>query len=118
MQVDVGYSYASVHGQETVRHILEAAWGASPHDHQVVVLGQLPDGFDVLAVTPTGSGKTESIIFLIKILRILAQDREHAHGREFKKNAVVLAVCPTKLLMEDMVSSYRCWCIERPEGYL
>jgi ATP-dependent helicase YprA (DUF1998 family) len=67
-----------------------------------------PNGwFDLLATSPTGSGKTGYFILLMVVVHEIAGNKTLAIGKErFPKNPVMIVVCPTKALEEDIVSYY------------
>ena len=77
-----------------------------PHDYQLEGVCQVLDGLDLLAVTPTGSGKTGFVYILLLVLQGLQQKPElRPPGvRKFPRDPIILVVCPTNALEEDMVS--------------
>jgi hypothetical protein len=63
------------------------------------------DGFDLLATTPCGLGKSGYLILLMLIVCEIAADETLAIGKEiFPLDPVMIVVCPTKALEEDIVS--------------
>ena len=77
-----------------------------PHDYQLDGVCQVLDGLDLLAVTPTGSGKTGFVYILLLVLQGLQQKPElRPPGvRKFPRDPIIFVVCPTIALEEDMVS--------------
>ncbi|KAF8316239.1 hypothetical protein F5887DRAFT_1227806 [Amanita rubescens] len=75
-----------------------------PHDYQLDGVCQVLDGLDLLAVTPTGSGKTGFIYILLLVLQGLQQKPElRPPGvRKFPRDPIIFVVCPTIALEEDM----------------
>ena len=63
------------------------------------------DGFDLLATTPCGSGKSGYLILLMLFVHEIAADKTLAIGEEvFPLDPVMIVVCPMKALEEDIVS--------------
>ena len=77
-----------------------------PHDYQLEGVCKVLDGQDLLAVTPTGSGKTGFIYILLLVLQGLQQKPTLCPSgiRKYPKDPVIFVVCPTIALEEDMVS--------------
>ena len=77
-----------------------------PHDYQLEGVCKVLDGQDLLAVTPTGSGKTGFIYILLLVLQGLQQKPTLRPSgiRKYPKDPVIFVVCPTIALEEDMVS--------------
>jgi len=76
-----------------------------PHDYQLDSICPVLDGFDLLATTPTGSGKTGYLIMLMLIVREISSDGKLAIGkRKFPKDPAMIVVCLTKALEDDMAS--------------
>jgi superfamily II DNA/RNA helicase len=83
----------------------ETALPYEPHDHQVEGACQSLDGVNLLAITPTGSGKTAYyIIYMLVILAIL-QDPDWFPASKFPKNPCLIVICPTIPLQLEMVST-------------
>ena len=61
--------------------------------------------FDLLATTPTGSGKAGYLILLILVVREIAADMTLAIVKEIlPRDPVMIVVCPTKALEDEIVS--------------
>ena len=75
--------------------------------HNYILDGRCPvmDGFDLLATTPTGSGKAGYLILLILVVREIAADMTLAFVKEIlPRDPVMIVVCPTKALEDEIVS--------------
>ncbi|KAF8720414.1 hypothetical protein AX14_010991 [Amanita brunnescens Koide BX004] len=101
------FRFSTPEGFALCRSILKAmSLPFDPHDYQLEGVCQILDGLDLLAVTPTGSGKTGFIYILLLVLYGIQQKPElRPPGvRIFPKDPVIFVVCPTNALEEDMVS--------------
>ena len=75
--------------------------------HHYNLDGRCPvmDGFDLLATTPTGSGKVVYLILLMLVVREIAADVTLAIAKEIlPMDPVMIVVCPTKALEDKIVS--------------
>ncbi|EIW74433.1 P-loop containing nucleoside triphosphate hydrolase protein [Coniophora puteana RWD-64-598 SS2] len=95
-------AFSSVEGEELIRRVLKEAFKINVRDHQAEAIGVLLDGRDVLSVTSTGSGKTETLIQLMHVISHLARNPSLSPARAFPTEPVILVVCPTKSLEENM----------------
>ena len=50
--------FSSEAGGELLREVLRDLWPHTPRDYQIEAVARLLDGIDVLAILPTGAGKT------------------------------------------------------------
>ena len=74
------------------------------------------DGYDLLATTPTGSGKTGYFIMLMLVVRA---DETLALGKtKFPKDPAMVVVCPTKALEDDMVHTFLWSALDQLGSYL
>jgi len=97
--------YDLVQGHLLFKKILAKYVTYDPHDYILDGLCPVVDGFNLLATTPTGSGKTGYLILLMIIARDIAVDKTLTIGTEvFPRDPVMIVVCPTKALEEDIVS--------------
>ncbi|KAH9931748.1 P-loop containing nucleoside triphosphate hydrolase protein [Amylocystis lapponica] len=106
------FQFSSPAGRALCRSILARHFPYAPHDYQLDGVCQALDGVDVLAVTPTGSGKTGFMTMYMVIARELACEPSLYPGpgtlpAAFKKNAMMLVVCPTKSLEMDMQPKFQ-----------
>ena len=75
--------------------------------HDYILDGRCPvmDGFDLLATTPTGSGKVGYLILLMLVVREIAADMTLAIANAiFPRDPAMIVVCSTKALEDDIVS--------------
>ena len=75
--------------------------------HHYNLDGRCPvmDGFDLLATTPTGSGKVGYLILLMLVVREIPADMTHAIAKEILPgDPGMIVVCPTKALEDEIVS--------------
>ncbi|EPS94578.1 hypothetical protein FOMPIDRAFT_15785, partial [Fomitopsis schrenkii] len=81
-----------------------------PHDHQLEGACKALDGSDVLAITPTGSGKTGFLLVYMHVAQAIVKDPEMC-PKDLRSRMTVdpcmVLVCPTKL-------SNMTWCVTYP----
>jgi superfamily II DNA helicase RecQ len=96
--------YDSIIGRELCKKILAKYVTYDPHDYILDGVCPVIDGFNLLATTPTGSGKTGFFTLFMLVVREIAADKTLAIGNEvFPIDPVMIVVCPTKALEEDIV---------------
>jgi ATP-dependent helicase YprA (DUF1998 family) len=95
------FKFTSSEDEELCKTILKKVMPYDTHDYQLSAITHLLDGIDVLLVTATGTGKTDTFIRLMHVIRALSEDRMHTE--RFPRDPVMLVVCPTKALEYDMV---------------
>jgi len=96
--------YDSVAGRSLCKRILEKYLPYEPHDYVLDGICPVMDGYDLLATTPTGSGKSGYYILLMLVVREIAADESLMIGeKRFPKDPVMILVLPTKALEDDMV---------------
>jgi superfamily II DNA/RNA helicase len=99
---DLG-KYDTHGGRRLCKKILAKYVTYDPHDYILDGICPVMDGFDLLATTPTGSGKAG---YLILLIRNIATDRTLAIAKEiFPRDPVMIVVCPTMALEDDMSDS-------------
>ncbi|KIM73765.1 hypothetical protein PILCRDRAFT_14986 [Piloderma croceum F 1598] len=99
--------YDSIQGRQLCKKILAKYVTYDPHDYILDGVCPVIDGFNLLATTPTGSGKT-GFFTLLMLVREIAADKTLAIGNEvFPINPVMIVVCPTKALEEDIATQSR-----------
>ena len=102
---DSDRKYDSCEGRHLFKKILTKYVVYDPHDYILDGICPVMDGFDLLASTPTGSGKTGYLILLMLVVREIAADKTLTITKEnFPKDPVMIVVCPTNALEEDIVS--------------
>lgn len=66
--------YDSAAGRDLCKQVLKTYLPYEPHDYQLDGVCPVLDGLDLLATTPTGSGKTGYIIQLMLVACALVED--------------------------------------------
>jgi hypothetical protein len=96
--------YDSIQGRQLCKKILAKYVTYDPHNYILDGVCPVIDGFNLLATTPTRSGKTGFFTLLMLVVREIAADKTLAIGNEvFPIDPVMIVVCPTKALEEDIV---------------
>lgn len=99
------FSFSSETGQELIHEVLRDLWPHVPRDHQIEAVAKLLDGIDVLAILPTGAGKTAILTMFVLVVDYLKCNPGQfpSNCREFPADPIVVAVYPTNSLEEDQV---------------
>ena len=102
------FSFSSEAGEQLIREVLRDLWPHTPRDYQVEAVSKLLDGVDVLAILPTGAGKTAILTMFMLILDHMALDpgRFPSHCRWFPEDPIMVVVYPTNCLEEEQVRVY------------
>ena len=96
--------YDSDAGWALCKRILEKYLPHEPHDYILDGICPVMDGYDLLATTPTGSGKVGYFILLMLVVCKIAVDETLLiREKRFPKDPVIIVVLPTKAPEEDMV---------------
>jgi ERCC4-related helicase len=74
-----------------------------PHDYQIEGVCQSLDGVNLLAITPTGSGKTSYCIMYILVVLAVIDKPSLCLSAKFPKNPCLIVICPTIPLQLEMV---------------
>ena len=93
--------YDSDAGRALCKRILEKYLPYEPHDYILDGVCPVMDGYDLLATTPTGSGKAGYFILLMLVVHEIAADK--IGEKKFPKDPVMIVVLPTKALKKSMV---------------
>ncbi|KAJ7623805.1 P-loop containing nucleoside triphosphate hydrolase protein, partial [Roridomyces roridus] len=94
--------YETEAGFTLVQDILYDALPYKPHDYTIWGIVAALDGNDLVAVTPTGSGKTTFLLGMTLALRELAAHPDKClSNRTFPKNPLLLCVSPTLALQRE-----------------
>ncbi|KAH9948899.1 P-loop containing nucleoside triphosphate hydrolase protein, partial [Amylocystis lapponica] len=96
------FNFCSPEGNTLFRNILKNHLPYEPHDYQLEGACKALDGIDVLAVTPTGSGKTGFMSMMMLVMCAIAREPSLCPRVKFKKDPAMLVICPTKALQLDM----------------
>jgi hypothetical protein len=98
------FKWSSPAGHILCRKILkESALPYQPHDCQVEGVCQSLDGINLLAITPTGSGKTGYYTMYILVILAVIKDPTLVPSAKFPKNPCLIVICPTIPLQLEMV---------------
>src|SRR6202050_5771359 len=83
--------YNSDAGRALCKRILEKYLPYEPHDYILDGVCPVMDGYDLLATTPTGSGKSGYYILLMLVVREIAADDSLMIGeKRFPKDPVMI----------------------------
>jgi len=111
--------YDSLEGRALCERILAKYLAYEPHDYQLDGICPIMDGYDLLATTPTGSGKIGYFIMLMLVVREISADETLALGKtKFPKDPAMVVVCPTKALEDDMVHTFLWSALDQLGSYL
>lgn len=99
------FIFSTPEGYKLCRQIILEQLGYGPHDYQLEGVCKALDGVDILAVTPTGSGKTGFLVMYMLVMRAITARPELCSNPppNFRKRPAMVVVCPTLALEEDMV---------------
>lgn len=102
------YVFSSSAGRALCRQIISGQLGYDPHDYQLDGICKALDKVDLLAITPTGSGKTGFLAMYLLVMRAIMKDPSlcgagRCPPEHFRKDAAMVVVCPTRSLEVDMV---------------
>ncbi|KAJ3753061.1 P-loop containing nucleoside triphosphate hydrolase protein, partial [Lentinula raphanica] len=95
--------FQSERGHALISQIVQLYAPFQPHDYVLEGIGALLDGTDLVAITPTGSGKTTYIAYTALVVRELTRYPANYPEvgdvtKKFPKNPLILAICPTNYL--------------------
>jgi superfamily II DNA or RNA helicase len=76
-----------------------------PHSYQIDGVCKVLDKIDLVAVTPTGSGKTGFLFLTILVMIAVAANPSLCPAVTFPKDPAIVVVCPTNSIEQQMVSS-------------
>lgn len=100
-------SFSSPAGIAFCRSIASRRLSWDPHDYQLEGACKALDGTDVLAIMPTGSGKTGIPLVYMLVAQVIADKPTLCPPglrSQFRPNPCMVVICPTKALERDMVS--------------
>ena len=102
------FSFSSEAGEELIREILRDRWPHTPRDYQIEAVAKLLDGTDVLAILPTGAGKTAILTMFMLVLDHMRLNPGYfpSRHRQFPDEPIVVVVYPTNCLEEEQVRMY------------
>ncbi|KAJ7118582.1 P-loop containing nucleoside triphosphate hydrolase protein [Mycena crocata] len=97
------FTFHSPAGFQLVRDILLIALPTfDPHSYQMDGICKDLDRVDLVAVTPTGSGKTGFLFLTIIVMCAIAAKPSLCPAVTFPKNPAIVVVCPTNSIEQQM----------------
>ncbi|KAJ7450708.1 P-loop containing nucleoside triphosphate hydrolase protein, partial [Mycena galericulata] len=95
--------FSSPTGSSLVRNILLTALPTfEPHSYQTDGICKVLDKIDLVAVTPTGSGKTGFLFLTILVMKAIAANPSLCPGVTFPRDPAIVVVCPTNSIEQQM----------------
>ncbi|KAJ7705555.1 P-loop containing nucleoside triphosphate hydrolase protein [Mycena rosella] len=102
-QSTTAFHFYSTEGFALARKILLVALpNFEPHHYQMDGVCKVLAGIDLIACTPTGSGKTGYLFLAILVMIAIARDPSLCPGIKFPKNPAIIVVCPTNSIEQQM----------------
>ena len=104
MSISAGIGLSNPEGLQLARELIRPQLPHDLHDYVLEGVCKAVDGIHVLAVAPTGGGKTGYFYGYILLLKALEKMSPRAQlKRKFPRNPAIVIVFPTKGLEEEMV---------------
>ena len=102
------FLFSSETGKGLISEILLDLWPHTPRDYQIEAVAKLLDGIDVLAILPTGAGKTAILVMFILILDYIRLNPERfpSNRKRFPTEPIAVVVYPTNCLEEEQVRDF------------
>jgi replicative superfamily II helicase len=102
------FSFSSEEGRELIRRVLRDLWPHNPCDYQIEAVAKVLDGIDILAILPTGAGKTAILtMFMLSLIHIKSNPEDFkSHCSRFPDNPIMIVVYLTSCLEEEQVRVY------------
>jgi ATP-dependent helicase YprA (DUF1998 family) len=99
------FLFSSEEGKSLVSRLLLNLWPFTPHDHQLEAVTKALDGTDVLAILPTGAGKTAILVMFMLILKHMKENSGEfgQHTTRISNDPIMIVVYPTNCLEEEQV---------------
>jgi len=99
------FSFSSEAGEDLIREVLRDLWPHTPRDYQIEAVAKLLDSIDVLAILPTGAGKTAIVTMFVIILNHIKLNPGSfpLHCKQFPEDPIIVVVYPTNCLEEEQV---------------
>ncbi|KAJ6559822.1 P-loop containing nucleoside triphosphate hydrolase protein, partial [Mycena capillaripes] len=82
--------------------LLDALPSFEPHHYQLDGICKVLDGIDLVAVTPTGSGKTGYLFLTILVMMAIAKAPSLCPDVKFPADPAIVVVCPTNSIEQQM----------------
>ncbi|KAJ7769073.1 P-loop containing nucleoside triphosphate hydrolase protein [Mycena maculata] len=97
------FKFHSPDGFCLVRQILlDALPHFEPHSYQMDGICKVLDGVDLVAVTPTGSGKTGFLFLTILVMIAISKNPSLCPAVKFPNDPTIVVVCPTNSIEQQM----------------
>ncbi|KAI0742857.1 P-loop containing nucleoside triphosphate hydrolase protein [Daedaleopsis nitida] len=98
------YKFSSAEGAAICKTLIHEQLGYYPHTYQLEGVQKALDKTDVLAITPTGSGKTGFLTMYLLVMHAVMNNPERYPNppKHFRKDGAMVVVCPTRSLEVDM----------------
>ncbi|KAH9912092.1 P-loop containing nucleoside triphosphate hydrolase protein, partial [Epithele typhae] len=101
--------FSTSEGRALCRRIICARVPFDPHDYQLDGITHALDKTDLLAITPTGSGKTGFLTMYLLVMQAVMRRPSlcpQPPPEHFRRRAAMVVVCPTMALQGDMVPKF------------
>ncbi|KAJ6621934.1 P-loop containing nucleoside triphosphate hydrolase protein [Mycena sp. CBHHK59/15] len=85
--------------------LLDVLPNFEPHHYQIDGICKVLSGIDLVASTPTGSGKTGFLFLLILVMIAIAKSPGLCRSVKFPLNPVIIVVCPTNSIEQQLVTN-------------
>jgi hypothetical protein len=100
------FKWNSTSGHELCRRILkDTTLKYEPHDWQIEGVCQSLDGINLLAITPTGSGKTSYYTMYLLVVLAVVKNRTLCPSAKFPANPCLIVICPNNLGYRPLLST-------------
>ncbi|KAJ7465831.1 P-loop containing nucleoside triphosphate hydrolase protein [Mycena galericulata] len=97
------FTFSSAEGFTLVRNILLAALPTfEAHSYQMDGICKVLDKIDLVAITPTGSGKTGFLFLSIIVMISIAANPSLCPSVTFPKDPAIVVICPTNSIEQQM----------------
>ncbi|KAK6988782.1 ATP-dependent DNA helicase Q1 [Favolaschia claudopus] len=97
------FKFYSESGFNLVRNVLLGVLpNFEPHHYQMDGICKILDGVDLVAVTPTGSGKTAYLFLSILVMMAISKTPSLCPQIKFPKDPAMVVVCPTNSIEQQM----------------
>ncbi|KAI0349330.1 hypothetical protein OH77DRAFT_1415283, partial [Trametes cingulata] len=101
-EISPPFKFSTQIGSRLCRQIARFRLGFDPHDYVIEGVCKALDGDALLAITPTGSGKTSYLIIYLTVMCAVLEDPALCPVTAFPQKPAMIMVCPTKALEVDM----------------
>jgi len=99
------FVWSGEEGHRLCRDILKHKLPYEPYQVQVEGVCKVLDGVDLLAILPTGMGKTTFISMYMLVVLAVKEDPALCPNMDIPDNPCTMVICPTQYLKHQMVSN-------------